>query len=58
MFSSSLESPICYEPPHDAEIVLDTTNAPVTRSAKEVVEFLAAGRVHPDAFHEKGRRLR
>lgn len=32
-----------YEPPQNAEIVLDTTNAPVTRTAKELVEFLAGG---------------
>jgi sulfate adenylyltransferase len=32
-----------YEPPQKAEIVLDTTNAPVARTAKELAEFLAGG---------------
>lgn len=30
-----------YEPPENAEIALDTTNAPVTRTVKELVQFLA-----------------
>jgi sulfate adenylyltransferase len=39
-----------YEPPQNAEIVLDTTNVPVARTAKELAEFLAGGgylQAHP-----------